>query len=520
MKKKKLLSMLLVLAMVLSLMPAVSIPAKAANASDFSTLKTNLENGYDVTLYGDITISSTITVTGNVILNLNGHTLRRDTTKNHAFEVKGTLTVRNTSSTSSGITGHSIASSRTDESGYGSIFYVNGGTLKLNTGSAGDRQIILERNRHDNGGAVSAANGGKVNMYDNVTITNCQAEGGNSINKGGAIYLDGTNGSCTFSMYGGTIENCSAANGGGVYLYKSTFTMSGGTITNCTANRETEYRGGAVYLYGGTFNMQGGTISDCSAHESGGVFVDQSGKMKMTGGTLSGNKATSDWDEKATSIMAMWGGTAEIDGGYIAADGSSSLPAVNYGDSESITITSGRFSFDNTYIYKYNGNKQTNLTGRTCNITLDGNGGSNSNTTATWNSNLSPVTPPTRTGYKFLGYFTAKEGGEQYYNADGSAYSASGRGTKCDYVGSATLYAHWELAPCTVTLNPNNGTGGTGSVTAYNGSAMPTSGVTMPTRTGYTFAGYYDNTTGGTQYYTAAGASARAWNKTGTAATL
>lgn len=66
----------------------------------------------------------------------------------------------------------------------------------------------------------------------------------------------------------------------------------------------------------------------------------------------------------------------------------------------------------------------------------------------------------------------------------------------------------------TVTLNNNNGTGGTSSVTATYGSAMPS--ATMPTRTGYDFAGYYDTsaTSGGTQYYTAAGASARTWNKT------
>ena len=40
--------------------------------------------------------------------------------------------------------------------------------------------------------------------------------------------------------------------------------------------------------------------------------------------------------------------------------------------------------------------------------------------------------------------------------------------------------------------------------------------ATMPTRNGYKFAGYYDTSaeTGGTQYYTATGASARTWNKT------
>ncbi len=70
----------------------------------------------------------------------------------------------------------------------------------------------------------------------------------------------------------------------------------------------------------------------------------------------------------------------------------------------------------------------------------------------------------------------------------------------------------------TVTLNKNadDATAGTASVTATYGDAMPTTSVNMPTRTGYTFEGYYDTdaASGGTQYYTSAGASARTWNKT------
>ena len=51
------------------------------------------------------------------------------------------------------------------------------------------------------------------------------------------------------------------------------------------------------------------------------------------------------------------------------------------------------------------------------------------------------------------------------------------------------------------------------SVTATYGSAMPP--ITPPTRSGYTFGGYYTGTNGsGTQYYTADGSSARTWNLT------
>ena len=65
----------------------------------------------------------------------------------------------------------------------------------------------------------------------------------------------------------------------------------------------------------------------------------------------------------------------------------------------------------------------------------------------------------------------------------------------------------------TITLDRQSGSGGTTSVTATYGSAMPS--ITVPTRIGYTFGGYYTRTSGsGTQYYTSSGTSARVWDKT------
>ena len=61
------------------------------------------------------------------------------------------------------------------------------------------------------------------------------------------------------------------------------------------------------------------------------------------------------------------------------------------------------------------------------------------------------------------------------------------------------------------------GSGGqTANVTATYNAAMPAITATAPTCSYYTFGGWYDTSaaSGGTQYYTAAGASARSWNKT------
>ena len=143
-------------------------------------------------------------------------------------------------------------------------------------------------------------------------------------------------------------------------------------------------------------------------------------------------------------------------------------------------------------------------------VTLDrqsGNGGTSS-VTATYDAAMPSATMPTRTGYTFGGYYTAVNGGgTQYYAATG----ASAR--NWDRTSATTLYAKWTVVTSTVTLDSQSGNGGTSSVTATYDAAMPS--ITVPTRTGYTFGGYYTTANGGgTQYYTATGASARNWDRT------
>ena len=95
------------------------------------------------------------------------------------------------------------------------------------------------------------------------------------------------------------------------------------------------------------------------------------------------------------------------------------------------------------------------------------------------------ISTPARAKFTFGGYFTGENGaGDKYYNADGSLV------TGCTYpAGETTLYACWSQNAVEVILNPNGGTGGTPSVQAMPGQAMPTP-ITIPTREGYTFQGY------------------------------
>ena len=79
--------------------------------------------------------------------------------------------------------------------------------------------------------------------------------------------------------------------------------------------------------------------------------------------------------------------------------------------------------------------------------------------------------------------------------------------------------SNWVTLAYDVTLNQQSGSGGTSSIIATCGSAMPGS-KTAPTRAGYTFGGYYTSTGGGgTQYYTSSMTSARNWPSDGSGPT-
>ena len=69
-----------------------------------------------------------------------------------------------------------------------------------------------------------------------------------------------------------------------------------------------------------------------------------------------------------------------------------------------------------------------------------------------------------------------------------------------------TIYANYAESTYTITLNKQNGTGGDNTVVAPYNDSIPT--ITVPTRSGYTFGGYYTGTNGsGAKYYNSDGTS-------------
>ena len=112
-------------------------------------------------------------------------------------------------------------------------------------------------------------------------------------------------------------------------------------------------------------------------------------------------------------------------------------------------------------------------------VTFDSNGGSVvSSQSVDYNTTTIAPTVPTRTGYTFDGW-----------------YSDSGLTTVFNFATTAitsdiTLYAKWTINNYTVTFNSNGGSAVSSQSVIYN---MNATAPTAPTRTGYTFDGWYSD---------------------------
>lgn len=100
-------------------------------------------------------------------------------------------------------------------------------------------------------------------------------------------------------------------------------------------------------------------------------------------------------------------------------------------------------------------------------------------------------------GWTFTGWATRADGGVVYTNRQAVQNLSAASG------GTFTLYAVWQANTHNVTLNATGGSN-SGSLSATYDSTMP--GIAArPSRYGYNFVGYFDQPSGGVQYYNAQG---------------
>lgn len=131
-------------------------------------------------------------------------------------------------------------------------------------------------------------------------------------------------------------------------------------------------------------------------------------------------------------------------------------------------------------------------TKRSYTATFNGNGGSTpspSSITKEYNAALGTLPTCSRTGYTFLGWYTASSGGTKI-------------STTTVVTKDITYYAQWSINSYTLTFNPNGGTvTPTSKDLEYNSAygTLPTPTRAYDAQYTYTFAGWYTAATGGTQ---------------------
>lgn len=203
---------------------------------------------------------------------------------------------------------------------------LNGYTLTVN----GDEWDIFSVYESGNLTVKDSGTGGKIDgqnkncgfcIYGGVltlesgTIINCMTDGDGSAVDISSGDSEGVYGK--FVMNGGAITNCKATDDGGAVDIGPgcTFIMNSGTISGCRADDDA----GAIFIKGNaSFVMNGGTIENCSAGFCGGaVNIRDAGSFTMTGGTIkdctvdAGGSGNAVYGDKDKAIVAISGGTIE-----------------------------------------------------------------------------------------------------------------------------------------------------------------------------------------------------------------
>ena len=225
------------LALCLTLLPAAALAeGKETEVTTADALATALNgDAAIIKLTANIEISAMLTVNRTVTLDLNDHVLKMTGT-GRVIEVKNGVN----------LTLVDNAETKTEK-------YFNKDSTGLWTLATGTTENTV------NGGVITGGN----------TVGN--TGGGVRIVSGGA-----------FTMTGGNIVGCTAGAGGGVDV-RGTFTMTGGSIAGCVA---TNGSGGGVFVEdGGTFAMTGGSVAGCTAvprHMRGGG-ISNAGTTTLSG---------------------------------------------------------------------------------------------------------------------------------------------------------------------------------------------------------------------------------------------
>ncbi len=313
------------------------------------------------------------------------------------------------------------------------------GNITINGGNLTLTNVIYDGNRDWIQGTEDAKKQSLIKVGDSASDTEARLTLGT-----GVVVRDGykTGGSGLFAVYG-------------------TMTMNNGAvIENCEVTNNGAGTGGGVWVSAaGNFIMNGGTIRDCNA-DGGGAAISTDGTCTLNGGSITGNTDTS---KKECAV-------------YLRNSGSGKLTL------NGINITGNTYSV-------YNDDKSVSVVG---NSTLSGsiyttnaimaNGTAVSGLTKAYAITL-PDSPTVGT------VVVSGSKDTQHYQLANTGYALM---PKSD--GSSNLVVAQKYK---VSFNKNGGNGTTNDIEVLCGGVygqLPT-----PTRTGYTFGGWYTAATGGSK---------------------
>ena len=228
----------------------------------------------------DVSNDGALVVSGNMVLDLNGHTLNRNRTEEE--EADGCV-IKVLSGASLTIINGTITGGRNSGSG-GGIY--SEGNLTLN-------DVVVVNNKCTATGGGIYCKTGSFNMTGGGIIRNQTTVDGSAAG-GGGIYADLV---AEFEMNNVTVtENSTISKGGGIRLHintADTYYINNCTITKNTSGEYSESKGGGIYFDSdngnGKLNVTGGLICvNTVDKEGGGVYVNH-GKVSIQDCNLMGN---------------------------------------------------------------------------------------------------------------------------------------------------------------------------------------------------------------------------------------
>ena len=285
------------------------------------------------------------------------------------------------------------------------------------------------------------------------------------------------------SIQGGIITGGSTGQGGVPIRTGGSLTMNGGTIAGCRVNGQ---GGGVSAANVRKITLAGSArIADCIAANGSGLYITGSqmypadyGKLLANGGSVDGDVVLGDTTDGPCTVIGSGGtvfnGKVTVTPGSTIESGTFNGEVINNG-----TITGGTFS--GTVINGEDGTiaEGVSIPNLKFIVTFDNEGTKTTETIAKGDKLTAPTTQ-TKEGYRFDGWYYDNNGGKAKWNF----------GT--DTVTRAMTLTAKLVRTYTVTFDTNGGSA-VDPVTVDAGSTVTK--PADPTKSGYTFGGWYKDST-------------------------